>query len=303
MEKNYEIHIEIENQCYLDCCHCSSLSMRNSPSNTFHAEELVSFFRLFDVPLHIYFSGGEPLANPDIMSLIECTKNASPNIDVGIFTCGILKDIAPIDKKYSNKLKECGLDDCYISLFHCDSEKHDMVTRQRGSYYATIQSIHNLLDSEIDVKIHVVINNYNYQELDKLIIDIFKLGVSQIRLLRIVKTGSAEENWDTIGVSYEKQNTAIKEIINNAGKYSGNITISGFPNEIACRPFPNAVKCQAGTHLLYITNSKQVFPCACTKNKLSFSLGSINDITKLKQYISKQRECLYNESCLNPIIN
>ena len=29
MEKEYEIQIEIENQCYLDCLHCSSLSMRN----------------------------------------------------------------------------------------------------------------------------------------------------------------------------------------------------------------------------------------------------------------------------------
>jgi MoaA/NifB/PqqE/SkfB family radical SAM enzyme len=276
--------------------------MRSSPSNTFEPDDLIRFIQIFDVPLHIYFSGGEPLANPDIMPLIKCVKDNSSNIKIGIFTCGVLSNITEIDKYYAKKLKEYGLDDCYISLYHCEPEKHDLITKQNGSYYATIQSIHNLLDCNIDVKIHLVINSYNYQELDRIIFDTLKFGVSQVRLLRIVKTGAAERNWDTIGVPYEKQNTAIRKIINNIGEYNGTITVSGFPDEIACRPSPNAIKCQAGTHLLYITHSKEVYPCACTKNNPLFLICSFNDITKLKKYIYKQRECLCNEKCLNPII-
>lgn len=301
MGRDYEIQIEIENRCYLDCRHCSSLSMRHSTVNPFKEEELVRFIQLFDGPLHVYFSGGEPLANPDLTSLIRLTKSASSNIDVGIFTCGILKGMTSIDKNYAKKLKVGGLDDCYISLYHCDPKKHDLITNQPGSYYSTIKSVRNLLDVKVDVKAHLVINRYNYKELDKIIINILKLGVSRVRLLRIVKAGAAEINWETIGVPYEKQNTAIKEIIDNIDKYSGSVTISGFPVEIACRPAPNAIKCQAGTHLLYITNLKQVYPCACTKNNSSFSIGSIDDLTKIKQYLKKQQEYLYNEDCLNSI--
>ena len=301
MRKEYEVQIEVENKCYLDCLHCSSLSMRHSASNPFLEEELMSFFQLFNVPLHIYFTGGEPLANPNLTTLIKLVKNASANTNVGIFTCGILKDTTSIDEDFTEKLKMVGLDDCYISLYHCDSEKHDLITNRRGSYWATEQSIRNFINKKIDVKVHLVINRYNYQELDKIIINILKLGVSQVRLLRIVKAGAAEINWEAIGVPYKEQNAAIREIINNIDRYSGCVTISGFPAEIACRPAPQAIKCQAGTHLLYVTNSKQIYPCACTKSDLSFSLGSIYDLTKIKQYLEKRQACLCNEDCLNPM--
>lgn len=300
--KTYEIQIEIENRCYLNCCHCSSWSSRNLPSKIFQPEELERFIRLFDVPLHIYFTGGEPLLYPNILPLIKFVKNISPNIDVGIFTCGVLKNVTEIDKIYASKLKECGLDDCYISLYHYKPEKHDLITSQRGSYDETIKSIYNLLENRIDVKVHLVINNYNYQELDKIIIETIKLGVNHVRLLRIVKHGLAEKNWDSIGVPYKRQNTAIKEIINNIKKYNGTVSVAGFPNEVACRPSPNSIKCQAGTHLLCITNSKNVYPCACTKNSSAFLLCSINDTANIEQYLNKQRDVFCNENCLNPII-
>jgi MoaA/NifB/PqqE/SkfB family radical SAM enzyme len=302
--REYEIQIEIENQCYLDCQHCSSLSIRHTVANSFHEEDLVNFIQLFDGhPIHVYFSGGEPLANPNLTSLIKLVKGISSNNNVGIFTCGILKNTTSIDEVFAKKLKNSGLDDCYISLYHYVSEKHDLITNLQGSYYATVQSIRNLIDAKIDVKVNLVINRYNYQELDKIIANILGMGVSQVRLLRLVKAGAAKINWNVIGVSYQEQNIAIKKIINNIDTYSGSVTIAGFPAEIACRPTKYARKCQAGTHLLLITNSKQVYPCACTKNNPYFAIGSIYDLIKLKHYLEKQQHHLYNEQCLNPIID
>lgn len=301
LDKEYEIQIEIENQCYLDCLHCSSLSMRNSTINKLSNNELLQFIKLFNSPLHVYFSGGEPLASAEIKTLIRIIKNDSPKSKVGIFTCGVLQGINPIDVSYAKELKVAGLDDCYVSLYHCDFEKHDLITNSDGSYDATIKSIQTLLSQQIDVKIHLVITHYNYQELDRVIDTILKLGVSQVRLLRLVKMGAADINWESIGVPYEKQNAAIMEMISNIEKYHGKLTVSGFPTNIPCRPATNAVKCQAGTNLLYITSSKQVFPCACTKSKSSFLIGYINEIDKLKLYLDRQCEHLCNDECLNPI--
>lgn len=302
MEKEYEIQIEIENKCYLHCLHCSSLSMRHSASNPFSEEELMNFFQLFNVPLHIYFTGGEPLANPNLTTLIKLVKSISTDVNVGVYTCGILKDTTSIDEEFAEKLKMVGLDDCYVSLYHCDSEKHDLITNRSGSYWATIQSIHNLIDKKIDVKVHLVINRYNYLELDKIITNTLNLGVKQVRLLRIVKAGAAVINWETVGLPFDEQNAVIKRIIDNIDKYSGCVTISGFPEEIACRPAPQAIKCQAGTHLLYVTNTKKIYPCACTKSDLTFLIGSINDLDKIKQYLEIQQDCLYNEYCLHPLL-
>lgn len=301
MRNEYEIQIEVENNCYLDCLHCSSLLMRHEPSNPFIAEELMSFLKLFDVPMHVYFTGGEPLANPNLNRLIELVKRVAANSKVGIFTCGILQNNTSVDRDLAMNLKMIGLDDCYISLYHCDAEKHDLITNRKGSYCTTKQSIRNFIDVDIDVKVHLVINRFNYQELDKTIFSILNLGVSQVRLLRLVKTGAAEMNWGKIGVPYKKQNEAIKDIISKLERYSEAVTISGFPTEIACRPTQQAVKCQAGTHLLYVTNSKEIYPCACTKNNPSFLIGSICDLTKSVQYLKKQQEYQFNEDCLNPM--
>ncbi len=303
MLRGYEIQIEIENQCYLNCLHCSSYSMRHSQSILYQKDELAHFWRLFEGPLHIYFSGGEPLAHPDIMSLISNAKETSPNAKVGIFTCGILRDIEPIDIHYAKQLKQYGLDDCYISLYHWNSNKHDLITNQAGSHSITLESAHNLLRAGIDVKAHLVINQYNYEELHETISSALNCGVSQVRILRMVKTGAATDNWDTIGLPYELQNQAIRKIIDNIEHYHGKVTISGFPNETPCRPSPNAIKCQAGIQLLYVTNLKQIYPCACTKNNSNFSLGTVNELARIKAYIDKQKKRKFNEGCLNPILD
>lgn len=301
MQREYEIQIEIENRCYLDCLHCSSHLMRHSQRILYPKDELEQFLELFDGPLHIYFSGGEPLAHADIISIISQVKQTVPNAKVGIFTCGILQSNEPIDMHHAIKLKQNGLDDCYISLYHWNSYMHDAITNQSGSYSTTLKSVHNFLQAGIDVKAHLVINRYNHEELHNIISSALNYGVSQVRILRMVKTGAAIDNWDKIGLPYEMQNQAIRKIIDNIERYHGKVTISGFPNETPCRPSSDAIKCQAGTHLLYVTNSKQIYPCACTKNNSNFLIGAVNELAKIKAYIDNQKKRVFNENCLNPI--
>ena len=300
MEKEYEIQIEVGNKCYLNCLHCSSKLMRMEEAQIFTEEELMKIIAVFNMPVHIYFTGGEPLANPNLIQLIKITKRRTTKINTGIFTCGILSDGMPVEMEYSANLKSAGLDDCYISLYHTDADKHDSITNRKGSYVSTMQSIRNLIDSMIEVNVHLVVNQLNYKKLDKIINDILEQGVKHIRLLRIVKTGAAVDNWGMIGVSYQDQEAVIMSIIKKISQYSGAVSISGFPGLIPCRPMPNALKCQAGTHLLYITNSREIYPCACTKNDSRFLIGSVSDTSKLKQYLLAQNDKICNEDCLNP---
>ena len=83
--------------------------------------------------------------------------------------------------------------------------------------------------------------------------------------------------------------------------FAGELSFSGFPREIACRPAPNAIKCQAGTNLLYVTKNKMVFPCACTKGKQEFHIAHITDTDRIKDFLKKEQDIMCNEDCLNPI--
>lgn len=124
--------------------------------------------------------------------------------------------------------------------------------------------------------------------------------MSEVRILRLVKCGSALKNWGDIGVEYSKQDKAIQKVIDDLNKYRVKITISGFPECIPCRPFDGAYKCQAGTNVLYVTYNGQVYPCACITSNECFKIGHISEIDKIRQFRFGLKNN-YNELCLNPI--
>lgn len=305
MKKDYEIHIEVENKCLMNCKHCSSYEMRQLKDREFVYNDLINILKLIKGEVHLYMTGGEPLLYDKLLETVKSIKEEISNIKVGLFTCGIVnlsKGIGAIDLESAKQLKDIGIQDCYISIYHKDEVIHDFITNQPSSYKNTIESIKNLKEAQVEVKIHLIVNKFNVENLDDTIRYIEQIGVKEIRILRLVQNGSAVKNWDEIGATYAIQNKAIYEIINKIDTFSTKITVSGFPEYYPCRPSNNSFKCQAGTNLLYITYQGEVYPCACTKNQKTFVIGKVNEIEKIKEYITKMEKVDYHLSCLNPIL-
>lgn len=301
MNKFYEIQIEYENQCLLNCMHCSSLDMRQQEKINFDLNDIIDLLKILNCNTHIYLTGGEPLLNLSLIYNIIDIKNKVENTEIGLFTTGILKNKQSINLEYAQNLINAGVNDCYISLYHNDSEIHNIITKMTDSYEITTKAIKNLLNVGIEVKIHLVLNKFNINYLDSVINEISKLGVNEIRLLRLIRTGNAVLNWDEIGVSYKLQDDEIHKIINKLNNYNIKITISGFPDFCPCRPFKNSQKCQAGTNLLYITYEGNIFPCACTKNISKYFIGHITEHEKIISYVKNKLLVECNDTCLNPI--
>lgn len=304
LKKDYEIHIEVENKCLMNCKHCSSYEMRQLKDREFKYNDLANILKLIKGEVHLYMTGGEPLLYDELLKTLINIKEEKLDIKVGLFTCGIVnssKGIKPIDLERAKQLKDNGVQDCYLSIYHKDELVHDFITSQPSSYKNTIETIKNLKEAQIEVKVHLIVNKFNVENLDNIIRYIERIGVKEIRILRLVKNGSAVNNWDEIGVSYDIQNKAIYEIISKIDTFTTRITVSGFPEYHPCRPSINSSKCQAGTNLLYITYQGEVYPCACTKNQKSFIIGKVNEIEKIQKYITKMEKVDYHLSCLNQI--
>lgn len=304
MNRSYEIQIEIENRCLLNCRHCSSLSMRSINTNKISDNEIHNFLGLFKGCTNLYFTGGEPLFDLGILERIKRINSIYPDISIGLYTCGIicLKGvISPISTSIAKKMKNVGIRECYVSIYHEDAKIHDYITNVPHSYITTVESINNLRNSGITVKVHLVINKYNISDLDTTVAEISKLGVQEIRILRMVKTGSAEINWDDIGAQYSEQNNAILKLFEEKYKYITKISVSGFPEVSPCRSFENSIKCQSGINLLYITYEGQVYPCACIKNNQEYSIGKIGDLKNIDKYISDVFIPEFYDQCINPL--
>jgi MoaA/NifB/PqqE/SkfB family radical SAM enzyme len=305
LDKFYELQVEIENKCFMDCKHCSSHEMRQLGERDFSVNDLIKVLKLLNTRTHVYLTGGDPILNNNILSIGKKTNQMINNINIGLFSSGIINvsdNLQPISCDYARLMKDAGIDDIYLSLYHIDKQIHDYITNMTESFKYTMETIHNLIEVGIEVKIHLVINKFNINKLDDIIRSISKLGVKEIRLLRLVQNGNATHNWNEIGISYKKQNNAIINIINNLDSYNNKITVSGFPEITPCRPFENSIKCQAGTNLLYITYEGKIYPCACTKNQSEHLIGHISELDKIRKYIKNNKKNNCNKSCLNPII-
>lgn len=70
-----EVHFEIQNKCLLNCKHCSSKKIRMGDSCKYGLEEIKSILDIINDPIHIFFTGGEPLIEDSTLNYIRELKN------------------------------------------------------------------------------------------------------------------------------------------------------------------------------------------------------------------------------------
>lgn len=297
-----EIQVELTNRCALRCKHCSNNAPSVSAYRDISFDQLYAFAEIAPKGCKLWLTGGEPTLTC-LKTITSSLLKLNADLQIGIFTSGIIKDkiLRPISQYESDALFSSGLRDSFFSIYHLDKTKHDAIVDYDGSFECTLRTIKNFKKSGINVRVHIVLNKYNVNELHDIINFLCNLGIENIRLLRLVKTGCAIDNWDDIGVSYDIQNNAIEKIYRARQKFKTNVEISGFPLLTPCRPGNDAVACQAGIRLLYITLDGDVYPCACTRNKEHFKIGHISELHIFNNLFTNNRKS-YRPHCLNPVI-
>lgn len=295
----YEIQIEIEKECSLKCMHCSSSSSVKFES-FLNNTDILRFLSIFKGQSHVYFTGGEPLLYSELFDLCSQIRRELPQISIGLYTTGNLSHDMYVFHQFAEKMKASGIVDCFFSIYSIHESFHDQWTQISGSMGNTINSIKSIKEVGMSPKVHLVLTRDNILSLSELIIFCEQLGVDEIRILKLIKSGRACDNWTNIGLSEDEQNAAIKEIFRHKEDFKVKISISGFPHLSPCRSFQNAAFCQAGINLLYIDYSGDVFPCACAKRfPYRTRICNIRELDQLEKYIDSNNGILYRENCLN----
>lgn len=300
----YELQFEIENACLLDCVHCSSVDMRHNAGIAYTSDELIRFVSAFSGETHIYFTGGEPLLFPDLLPVCQKIKETVANTSIGLYTTGNCKSSNPISCELAEQMRQAGIEDCYFSVYSNDEKEHDYWTGTAGSFINTICSVQSLKKHGIAPKAHLVLNRYNQHKIKEVIQFCQQIGMEEVRILKLTPSGSAKENWAQIGIPLEEQNKIIQDLIINRNAYVVKLSFSGYPDLHPCRSWEHAKGCQAGTHLLYIGENGDVYPCACTKrNPGAFKICSITNIECVRRYVLDRENLECNYSCLNEAVD
>ena len=178
--KEYEIQIEIEKSCLLNCVHCSSYAMRKSGKRYFTDEAIVDFLSCFQGNIRVYFTGGDPILYPNLIRLCKLISTRKANASIGLYTSGNCAMMKPISEAFANLLAHAGVKEGYFSIYHSIPEEHDAFTGQSGSFYNMISSVKNMQRVGIVPKAHLVLTNKNQEDLDAIIRYCEKIGFEEI---------------------------------------------------------------------------------------------------------------------------
>jgi len=294
----FELHFEVEKNCILKCSHCSSFANRNGQVRGYSLEDIVNMISMLEVEGEIFFTGGEPLIQPELLSTINRINELPNQLVQGLFTTGLIYErgkIVPVSSTYAKALYNAGIRKAYVSIYSSEPQIHDNLTNFNGAFKLTQKAIDNMIRAGIDIKINCVVFRDNYSHLDEIFRMALASGISEVRLLKLIEHGNASANWVNIGITEMEYESAVSNILEKKPKIK--ITAAGIPDRLPCRPLEDAVGCDAGNRLLYVRYDGDVFPCASVKNNTQFRICHISEIDKVKQF-AKENAYSNFEKCL-----
>lgn len=284
-----EIKIEITHKCPLACIHCSSNAYNDNPLEIQFekCKEIIVQSKSIGVK-EVAFSGGEPLVWKYIDQVISLTH--SSGIKASVYTSG---NGLNFDDRFK-QLKKVGLYKAVFSLYSYKADNHEKITRIRGSFDKTINSIKESIKVGIETEVHFVAVSQTFKELYQVAVLCKKIGVKKISVLRFVPQGR--------GILYRQgilNRSQNKELI----KIIGNLRIDGFDirtgspfNVLLLNEKPG---CYAAVDRMIITPDLRVYPCDAFKNILAEDIVGSSDYSILNKNTVK--ECWINSPYLNKI--
>lgn len=202
--ENYYLRLSVTDGCNLGCTYCdcaSAVAKTRLPMETL--EKSVRFLGE-NIPINkIRFTGGEPLINPDLINIIDLTRNIFPESELSLTTNGIL--LAGM----AGKLREAGLKRINISIDSVDENIYREIT-EGGQLQRVLQGVKAAVAEGFDpIKLNcVILKNRNSRGM----VNLIKFAAEyncQIRFIELMPVGQSEEFFNQ---EYLSSSEAIKII-------------------------------------------------------------------------------------------
>ena len=275
-----ELCFEITNYCYQNCIYCSSFDNQIRKPSQIHIpfdtikNVIDQFCNLGGQILEL--SGGEPLAHPQILNIVDYALNKK--LDVIIYTSGIL----PEQYNIQNILKELKTIGLNKIVFNCQGlgKTHDVLVQKKKSFVELTRVIEISKEFDYWIGAHFVPTKINFTQIRQVFYYLHELKVNQLSILRLVKQGRAKANWSKLELNYREYLYFFDILIRLMQE---NIDL---PNiRLGC-PF-NCIKvlhnwnlhceCHAGKSSLDIMTNGNVIPCPAFKDIPNAKIGNIFD--------------------------
>ena len=245
---------EITHRCPLHCVYCSNPLELAAASSELSTERWIDVFQQAGKlgMLHAHFTGGEPMARPDLTELIAGARTA------GLYTNLITSGIG-LNEARLYELADAGLDHIQLSFQDSREDEANWIAGAKAHAHK-IELSRIIRRHQIAFTVNLVIHRQNIDHLDEMIAFIEQLAPERMEIAHTQYYGWALKNRATLLPTRAQVDKAVATVADAEERLAGRIRIDSVVPDYYAR-FPKACMGGWGRRLMLVNPAGKVLPC------------------------------------------
>jgi PqqA peptide cyclase len=245
---------EITHRCPLHCVYCSNPLELATVSSELSTAEWVDIFQQAGKlgMLHAHFTGGEPLARPDLTELVAGARAA------GLYTNLITSGVG-LPESRLQALVEAGLDHIQLSFQDSREDSANWIAGAKAHAHK-IELSRIIRQYKIAFTANLVVHRQNIDHLEAMISFIERLAPDRMEIAHAQYYGWALRNRAALLPTRAQLGKAVEAVAAAEKRLSGRIRIDSVAPDYYAR-FPKACMGGWGRRLMLINPAGKVLPC------------------------------------------
>jgi pyrroloquinoline quinone biosynthesis protein E len=245
---------ELTHRCPLHCVYCSNPLELQSRSNELSTEVWSRVFKEAAAAgvLQADFTGGEPLARPDIVDLVRNARSAG--LYVSLITSGL-----PLDEVKLDLLVDASLDHFQLSFQGAREEIANDISGTK-SHQQKLRVLQWLKRYRIGLTLNFVIHRQNIDELEEMLAIVEESGAGCVEFASVQYYGWAFANRENLLPTRQQLDRCVEVLKRAEDRLSGKTRVIFVVPDYYAK-FPKPCVGGWGRKLMLITPSGDVLPC------------------------------------------
>ena len=263
---------EITHRCPLHCVYCSNPLEMAAVNSELSTQQWVDVFQQAEKlgMLHVHFTGGEPLARPDLTDLTAAAR------DAGLYTNLITSGIG-LSETRLQEIVSAGLDHIQLSFQDSREDAANWIAGTKAHTHK-IELSRLIRQRKIAFTVNLVIHRQNIDHLDEMITFIEELAPDRMEIAHTQYYGWALKNRASLLPTRAQLEKAVEAVDTAEKRLAGKIRIDFVVPDYYAR-FPKACMGGWGRKLVLINPSGKVLPCHAAEVIPGMSFENVREKT------------------------
>jgi PqqA peptide cyclase len=263
---------EVTHRCPLHCVYCSNPLELAATKEELSTEEWISVFQQSGKlgMLHAHFTGGEPLARPDLTELIAAARAA------GLYTNLITSGLG-LNEQRLQALVDAGLDHIQISFQDSREDAANWIAGAKAHAHK-IELSRLIRQHKLAFTVNLVVHRQNLDHLEEMIAFIEQLNPERVEIAHTQYYGWALANRAALLPTHAQLEKAVAIVAEAENRLAGRMRIDSVVPDYYAK-YPKACMGGWGRRLMLINPAGKVLPCHAAEVLPGLSFENVREKT------------------------